>query len=256
MNRLWRWEEKSDQQNKKRQILWTAAVICWLLSLLITYLIGEKLYGGVIHTGVSTYAAVSIGMAIGTALRYGLGKEPKPMTEKRWRNTWIFVILWSVAIEGFAISQGMYVQAVQYGLALIPLLYLMKEERKDIDKVSLGACALLSVAFVLSFATYVAPKMMGLCTAEKAEEIVAEQGYTEAEYLGWLYGRWMYQDAMDKSFYTADMEKERYYMVFGRKDGEPYRFLIDPKGGEVIFYATEAEEPELGMWHRPREGGV
>ncbi|MBQ7758333.1 hypothetical protein [Anaerotignum sp.] len=253
MNKLWRWEEKSYQQNKKRETLWIAAVICWLLSLLITYLIGEKMYGGVISTGASSYAAVSVGMAIGISLRYGLGKEPKPMTEKRWRNNWIFVILWSVAIEVFAIFQGMYVQAVQYGLVLIPLLYLAKEERKDIDKVSLGACALLSVAFVLTFATYIAPKVIGLCTVEKAEEIVAEQGYNEAEYLGWLYGRWMYQDAVDKSFYTADMEKERYYMIFGRKDGEPYRFLIDPKGGEVIFFATEAEEPELGMWHRPRE---
>ena len=76
MEKLWRWEEKSYQQNKKRKILWTVAVISWILSLLILYYVGETVYGGVIQTGASSYAAVSIGVAIGTSLRYGMGKEP------------------------------------------------------------------------------------------------------------------------------------------------------------------------------------
>ena len=52
------------------------------------------------------------------------------------------------------------------------------------------------------------------------------------------------------------MQEEQYYMVFGRKDGEPYRFIIDPKGGEIILAASEQAEPELGNWYRSREGGV
>jgi hypothetical protein len=46
------------------------------------------------------------------------------------------------------------------------------------------------------------------------------------------------------------MAEETYYMVFGRKDGEPYRFIIEPKGGEIIFAASEREEPELGNWYK------
>ena len=256
MEKLWRWEEKSYQQNKKRKILWTVAVISWILSLLILYYVGETVYGGVIQTGASSYAAVSIGVAIGTSLRYGMGKEPKPMTEKRWRNTCIFLVLWSVAIEALAISKEMYVLAVQYACVLIPAAYLMKEEKKDVDKISLDACTLLSIAVVLSFSTYVAPKLMGMHTTGQAERIVAAEGYEEAEYLGWLKGAWVYRDAVDKSFYEEEMQEEKYYMVFGRKDGEPFRFVIDPKGGEILIAASEAEEPELGNWYRYREGSV
>lgn len=256
MDKLWRWEEKSYQQNKKREILWTAAILCWLLSLFFTYYIGETMYGGVIQTGASSYAAVSIGVAIGASLRYAFGKEPKPMTEKRWRNNCIFLVLWSAAIEAFALWQGMYMQAAQYACILIPLVFLMREEKKDIDRISYGACLLLTVAIMLSFSTFLAPKGMGLCTTGQAEEIVAAEGYEEAEYLGWLKGAWVYRDAVDKSFYHEDMEEERYYMVFGRKDGEPYRFLMDPKGGKILIAASEAAEPGLGMWYRPREGGV
>ena len=256
MEKLWRWEEKSYQQNKKRKILWTVAVISWILSLLILYYVGETVYGGVIQTGASSYAAVSIGVAIGTSLRYGMGKEPKPMTEKRWRNTCIFLVLWSVAIEALAISKEMYVLAVQYACVLIPAAYEMKEEKKDVDKISLGACTLLLISVVLSFSTYVAPKLMGMHTTGQAERIVAAEGYEEAEYLGWLKGAWVYRDAVDKSFYEEEMQEEKYYMVFGRKDGEPYRFVIDPKGGEILIAASEAEEPELGNWYRSREGGV
>ena len=256
MEKLWRWEEKSYQQNKKRKILWTVAVISWILSLLILYYVGETVYGGVIQTGASSYGAVSIGVAIGTSLRYGTGKEPKPMTEKRWRNTCIFLVLWSVAIEALAISKEMYVLAVQYACVLIPAAYLMKEEKKDVDKISLDACTLLSIAVVLSFSTYVAPKLMGMHTTGQAERIVAAEGYEEAEYLGWLKGAWVYRDAVDKSFYEEEMQEEKYYMVFGRKEGEPYRFIINPKGGEIILSASEAEEPKLGNWYRYREGSV
>ena len=43
MNKLWRWEEKSYQQNKKREILWTAAVISWLVALWVTYWVEHTL---------------------------------------------------------------------------------------------------------------------------------------------------------------------------------------------------------------------
>lgn len=256
MEKLWRWEEKSYQQEKKRKILWTAAVICWLLALLFIYQIGEKMYGGVISTGASSYAMVSLGMAIGISLRYGLGKEPKPMTEKRWRNSWIFAVIWSVVIETFAIFMGMYVQAVQYFCLLIPSAFLLREEKKDIDKISFDACTLLMVAVVLTFSTLLAPKLMGMHTTGQAERIVTAEGYEEAEYLGWMKGAWIYRDAVDKSFYEEEMQEEKYYMVFGRKEGEPYRFVIDPKGGEILIAASEAAEPELGNWYRPQEGGV
>ena len=131
MEKLWRWEEKSYQQNKKRKILWTVTVISWILSLLILYYVGETVYGGVIQTGASSYGAVSIGVAIGTSLRYGMGKEPKPMTEKRWRNSWIFAVIGSIVIETFAIFMGMYVQAVQYFCLLILSAFLVREEKKD-----------------------------------------------------------------------------------------------------------------------------
>ena len=45
MEKLWRWEEKSIQQNKKRKILWTAAVLAWLAALYVTYWVEHTLYG-------------------------------------------------------------------------------------------------------------------------------------------------------------------------------------------------------------------
>ena len=251
MKRLWAWEKNSYTQNQKRKILWTVAVICWLAALWVTFWVEHTLYGEIIETRTFTYLGVSIGMAIGYCLR--AGKEEEPISEKRRKVTNIILTILIVAfiIGFFYFKRG--VVGTQFICLILVAYWADAKTQKDLDKISLGACALFFAAVMLVVGTFAGPKIMGYISTNQAEQTVAEQGFTDVEYLGRLQGRWAYQDAMDKSFYTADMSEEWLYMVYGEKDDEPYRFLIDPKGGEIILAASEAEEPELGNWYRSRE---
>ena len=258
MDKLWRWEEKSYQQNKKREILWTAAVISWLVALWVTYWVEHTLYGEIISTGTFSYLGCSIGIVIGMLLRSG-EEKPKMMKARRWVANILKAICW-IAICWAVVDRRLFVFAVQF-ICVFPAAYWLDHQRVNanedsIDKISMSACNVLVIAVMLVVGTLAGPRIMGMISTKQAEKAIAEQGFSEAEYLGWLYGRWVYRDAVDKSFYEEEMQEEKYYMVFGRKEGEPYRFVIDPKGGEIIIAATEAAEPELGNWYRSREGGV
>lgn len=248
MHKLWRWEENSYKQNQKRKILWTAAVICWLAALWVTFWIEHTLYGEVIETGTFTYLGCSIGMAIGYCLRAGKVEEPVSEKQRRTINMVLGLVMVVFVAGLFYFKRG--VVGTQFVCVMLVAFWADAKTRQDLDKISLGACALLFAAIMLMVGTFAGPKIMGLTSTKQAVETIAEQGFAEAEYLGRLQGRWAYRDARDKSFYTADMSEEWYYMLYGEKDNKSYRFLVDPEGGEIMLAATEAEEPQLGNWYR------
>lgn len=248
MEKLWRWEEKSYQQEKKRKILWTVAPICWVAALAVTYWVEHTLYGEVIETGTFTYLGVSIGMAIGQCLR--AAKVVEPIAEAKRRKTNIVLTIFVVAFIIAMFYFGRVVVATQFICVVLVAYWMDYEAQQDVDKISLGAVTLFLASLMLVVGTFAGPKIMGLTSAKQAEKIVAEQGYEDVEYLGRLQGRWAYRDAVDKSFYTAEMSEEWLYMLEAKENGKPYRFLVDPKGGEILLAASKREEPELGNWYR------
>lgn len=248
MNKLWRWEENSYIQNRKRKVLWTVSVLCWLAALYVTYWAEHTLYGGVIDTGTFTYLGVSIGLAIGCCLR--AGKVQKPVSEKEKRTVMMIVTVFVLILVVGMFYFRMYVKGMQFICVMIVAYWSDHKEQQDLDKISLGACALFFAAVMLAVGTFAGPKIIGLTSTKQAEKTVAEQGFTDAEYLGRLQGRWAYQDAVDKSFYTAELSEEWLYMVYGEENGEPYRFLINPDGGEILLAAAEKDEPGLADWYR------
>lgn len=245
---LWAWEENNYKQNQKRKGLWTVAVICWAAALWLTYWVEHSLYGGIVETNTFTILGISIGFCIGLGLRKAMGKEEKPMTK---RGKWIIGILVAVSlaiIVWSAVYRGMVVYMTQLVFVLLPLYWSDHEKKKDIDKISMYACTLFFAAVSLAAGTLAGGCLTGNQTTGRAEKTIQAEGFTDVEYVCWMYGRWVYQDAVEKDFYEESMAREKYYLFSGEKDGEAWRIVIDPKGGEIILAATDGEEPELANW--------
>lgn len=245
---LWAWEENNYKQNQKRKGLWTVAVICWAAALWLTYWVEHSLYGGIVETNTFTILGISIGFCIGLGLRKAMGKEEKPMTK---RGKWIIGILVAVSlaiIVWSAVYRGMVVYMTQLVFVLLPLYWSDHEKEKDIDRISMYACTLFFAAVLLTAGTLAGGCLTGNQTTGRAEKTIQAEGFTDVEYVCWMYGRWVYQDAVEKDFYEESMAREKYYLFSGEKDGEAWRIVIDPKGGEIILAATDGEEPELANW--------
>lgn len=245
---LWAWEENNYKQNQKRKGLWTVAVICWAAALWLTYWVEHSLYGGIVETNTFTILGISIGFCIGLGLRKAMGKEEKPMTK---RGKWIIGILVAVSlaiIVWSAVYRGMVVYMTQLVFVLLPLYWSDHEKKKDIDRISMYACTLFFAAVLLAAGTLAGGCLTGNQTTGRAEKTLQAEGFTDVKYVCWMYGRWVYQDAVEKDFYEESMAREKYYLFSGEKDGEAWRIVIDPKGGEIILAATDGEEPELANW--------
>ena len=246
--RLWAWEENHYKQNQKRQVLWTAAVICWAVALYLTYWVEHSLYGGIVETNTFTILGISIGFCIGLGLRKAMGKEEKPMTKRGKWITGMIVAVCLAIIVWSAVCRGMVVYTTQLVFILLPLYWSDHEKKKDIDRISMYACTLFFAAVLLAAGTLAGARLTGNQTTWQAEKSITAEGFTDVEYLGWMYGRWLKQDAQDTSFYKEHMREEKFYLFSREKDGEARRIVIDPKGGDILLAATEGEEPELANW--------
>ena len=247
------WEENSEKQEEKRKKLLSLSVFCWMVALAVLFLTEKVLYGEILKTNAGGF----LGATLGTAIVFFLQKDSLRIQVQKERNRKAELILISVvtvAVATFSVFTEEVLFLVQWFCLIPAILWLAKlSEMEKYDKELVHTFALFVVSLIIVVTTVFVPRLLGYRNVFAAERMVAAEGYEDTEYLGWLYGRWMYQDAADKSFYEEEMAEEQYYMIFGRKDGEPYRFLIDPKGGEIIIAASEKEEPELGNWYRSRE---
>lgn len=191
----------------------------------------------------------------------------KTVEAQRKKQFW----LWSLALVGWAaalaavwwIEDTLYGDIIDTGIFSflgasigVPIgLGLRKAMGKEEKPLSMYACNLLLVSVLLVAGALTGTKIMGLTSTYGAKKNIGAEGFTDVEYLGWMYGDWVYEYAVEKDFYEESMAREKYYMLFGRKDGAPWRFVVDPKGGKIMIAATEGDEPELGNWYRSRETG-
>ena len=247
------WEEDREAHEKKRMKLLFLAVFCWAVALAVLFITEKILYGEILETNTGGY----LGATIGTAIVFWVQKDSLRIQIQKDRNIRVELTLIAIVTVGVAALSAITRQAlflVQWFCLIPAVLWLAKlAEQENYDKNLVYSFALVVVSLIVIVTTVFVPRLMRMQNVFAAERIVTAEGYEDAEYLGWLKGAWVYQDAKEKSFYDEDMQEEQYYMVFARKDGEPYRFIIDPKGGEIILAASEKEEPELGNWYRSRE---
>ena len=249
------YQAEEDGGERKTYGGWVLAFVIGGLCVYVLYFLQERLYGGAVDTSWRGWRTALFGMMLGILLRDGLGKKPKPFAWKSEKNKKIVqVIFWLVygliLLVLFSIERKPWILSGQLwlGILLVGCLSLVEKRRGKKLPAQEWACALVFLIVVIP--ALVLPKAMGFITTKQAEGIVTAEGCTEAEYLGWLYDTWVYQDAQTKPFPEPQEREKQYYMVFGRKDGEPYRFLIDPEGGDIILAAAETEEPGLANWYR------
>lgn len=259
LRKEWDWENpvehdmvKPTEERRDRKIwLWMLTILCGALSCFLLYHIQYTLYGDILETNWATYLGVAIGTVIGLAFRSEKeGKKQSPKVEKILNialTAALIVFVWWFYFQ----EESRYLQGVQT-LCLFPLLIAIDKMNtvEGVDKKAVAAWNILLTFAILSVTTFAAPKILGYVTTADAAEIAAAQGCEKTEYLGRMQGRWVYQFAEDKSFYREEMETDWFYMVYGERDGEDWRFIIDPKGGEVILAASEEAEPELASWYR------
>ncbi len=244
------WEENSEDHKKKQKKWLVLAIACWAVALVVLFVTEKILYGEILKTNASGF----LGATVGTAIIFFLQRDSLQIKVQKDRNKRMELILIAVVtaiIAALTAVTGQVLLLVQWFCLIPAILWFAKLEEQDrFDKDIVRSFALIVVSLIVIVTTVFVPKLMRYQNVFAAERMVAAQGYEEAEYLGYLKGAWVHQSAVDKSFYSEEMQEEPYYMVFARKDGEPYRFIIDPKGGEVIIAASEAEEPELGNWYK------
>ena len=244
------WEENSEKQEVKRKKLLILAVVCWMVALAVLFLTEKILYGEILKTNTAGF----LGATLGTAIVFWMQKDSLRIQVQKERNVKTELILISVvtvAVAAFAAFTGQVLFLIQWFCLIPAVLWLVKlAELEKYDRNLVYSFALLVISLIVIVTTVFVPRLQGYRNVYAAERIVAAEGYEDAEYLGYLKGAWVHQSAVDKSFYREEMAEETYYMIFARKGGEPYRFIIDPKGGEVIIAASEQEEPELGNWYK------
>lgn len=246
--RLWAWEENNHKQNRKRKVLWAAAVLCWVAALYLTHFIWKTLYGEVVSTNAATIAAISVGIAIGKGIRWWGGMEdPKP-TKRRKTIEGIIIAAALAWLLYAAVFRGMMVYTVQALFLCAAAFWMDWMKKKDIDRISLGACTWLLASVLLVIGTLTGTRLTGIQTTWQAKKTIGAEGFTDVEYVCWMYGRWLKQDAQDTSFYEERMRDEKFYLFSGEKDGEAWRIVMDPKGGDIILAAKEGEESELANW--------
>ncbi len=244
------WEDSQEKQEMKRKKLQVLAVFCWVVALAVLFLTEKILYGEILETNTSGF----LGATLGTAIVYWMQKDSLRIQVQKERNIkaeLLLIAIVTVAVAAFAAFTGQVLFLIQWFCLIPAILWLAKlAEQEKYDRNLVYSFVLVVVSLIIIVTTVFVPRLQGYRNVYAAERIVAAEGYEDAEYLGWMKGAWVYQAAVDKSFYEEEMQEEPYYMVFARKDGEPYRFIIDPKGGEVIIAASEKEEPELGNWYK------
>ena len=244
------WEENEEAQERKRKKWLILSVFCWIVALTVLFITEKILYGEVLKTNTAGY----LGATLGTAIVFWMQRDSlqiRVQKDRSIRLELILIAVVTVAVAAFSAFVAQPLFLVQW-FCLIPavlwLARLSNQERYDRNLVY--TFALFVVSLIVVVTTVFVPRLQGYQNIYAAERIVAAQGYEETEYLGRLQGRWAYQDAVDRSFYEKGMREEWFYLLYGEKDGEPYRFIIDPKGGEIILAASEKEEPELNNWYR------
>ena len=244
------WEDSQEKQEMKRKKLQVLAVFCWVVALAVLFLTEKILYGEILETNTSGF----LGATLGTAIVYWMQKDSLRIQVQKERNIkaeLLLIAIVTVAVAAFAAFTGQVLFLIQWFCLIPAILWLAKlAEQEKYDRNLVYSFVLVVVSLIIIVTTVFVPRLQGYRNVYAAERIVAAEGYEDAEYLGWMKGAWVYQAAVNKSFYEEEMQEEPYYMVFARKDGEPYRFIIDPKGGEVIIAASEKEEPELGNWYK------
>ena len=230
----------------KEYRLWILAFLVGVICICAMRYIEKTLYGGIIETNWMGLSAVWIGTGIGLWLRRAMGGSKEVSKGRRLAGCLLAVIVVLLALRFVYPEKRMWIAGGQL-LALVVLLFVFyRQEAKNEKNRDLEALEYLVMFVVVAAVTFAMPKAMGFITTKEAEAIVTEEGCTEAEYLGWMYDRWVFEGAEA----PLDGEKETYYLCFGRKDGEPWRFVIDPDGGEILVAAAEKEEPELADWYR------
>lgn len=246
--RLWAWEESNSKQRKKRERLWTAAVICWAAALAMTYWVERSLYGGAIETNTFLLLGGSIGMSIVCCLRRWLGTEDTSPTKKSAWVIGILLVLGMAVFAWIAVGGGTAVYMIQILFILLVLYWSDRERMKDIDRNAMYACTLLFSAVMLTAGTLAGPRLLGYTDTYHAGEQLTAEGFSDVSYVRWMYGRWVHQFAAQKSFYQEEMQEEKYYLFAGEKDGENWCIVVAPKGSDIILAGTDKEEPELANW--------
>ena len=244
------WEENSEDHKKKQKKCLILAIACWAAALVVLFVTEKILYGEILKTNASGF----LGATVGTAIIFFLQRDSLQIKVQKDRNKRMELILIAVVtavIGALTAVIGQELFLIQWFCLIPAILWFAKLEEQDrFDKNMVHSFALIVVSLIVIVTTVFVPRLQGYRNVYAAERIVTAEGYEDAEYLGWLKGAWVYQDAKDKTFYEKGMKDELFYMVYGEKEGEAYRFIIDPRGGEIILAASEKEEPELGNWYK------
>ena len=185
------WEKSTEEHEKKCRKWECLAFFCFVVAAAAMFLTEKALYDGVVETNTMAYLGAAIAMTIVSwrereSLRIEVQKERSKWTEV------IIVIAMTALLAALAAIEKQPLFLIQW-LCIMPVVYwltpMQKQERYDKNLVY--SFFMIVVALIVIVTTVFVPRLLGYRNVYAAERIVKAEGYEEAEYLGWLYGRWV-----------------------------------------------------------------
>lgn len=248
MQKKLEWEKTVEAKRKKEFLLSGLAIAAWAALIFGSQWAEKQLYGGVIQTKIALFSGIFVGQAIGMWIHHKRGvSEPSP---KARLAGWIFVIACSIFLFWWIISQKASIFAGQMIMLLLVGGWGDYKRKKEGSSVLFNAAFVFLTAVSLLIGTMAGILLGGFTTVPRVQQQLEQAGFTETEYIFWMYGRWLQKDIEQADFYREEMADQKYYLFSGEKDGALWRMVVDPKGGELLYAATEQEEPELANWDR------
>lgn len=242
------WEKTVETKRKKEVLLFGLAIAAWAALIFGSQWAEKQLYGEVIQTNIALFPGILVGYAIGMWIRHERGVS-EPSCKARLAG-WIFVIACSIFLFWWIISQKASIFAGQMIMLLLVGGWGDYKRKKEGGSVLFNAAFVFLTAAALLIGTMVGILLGGFTTVPRVQQQLEQAGFTETEYIFWMYGRWLQKDIEQADFYQEEMADQKYYLFSGEKDGALWRMVVDPKGGELLYAATEQEEPELANWDR------
>ncbi len=248
MQKKLEWEKTVEAKRKKEFLLSGLAIAAWAALIFGSQWAEKQLYGGVIQTNIVLFSAACVGSAIGMWIHHKLGlSESSP---KDRLAGWIFTIVFLMIPLLWIISQKASIFAGQMIMLLLVGGWGDYKRKKEGSSVLLNAAFVFLTAVSLLIGTMVGILLGGFTMVPRVQQQLEQAGFTETEYIFWMYGEWLQQAIKQADFYQEEMADQKYYLFSGEKDGALWRMVVDPKGGELLYAATEQEEPELANWGR------
>ena len=249
-------ELPAEERKEHRVLLWVLALLCWVLTVYAMYYTEKEIYGGAIDMNTMSYAIIPLGLGLGFLLQEEDEGKKQAASQRlqrwpvlKWIGRGVVVACLIFLLWVSFTDKQRFLIGVQY-LCLLPFVFVLErmEKRETVHKPSLAAWAILWGFAILAVVSLGFPRLLGITTVDKAEQMLTEKGYTAVAYVECVRGEWLDIPFQTVPRLSGDAAETEMYLFAGKKEGERWGIAVDPWTGEIIAEEGTGENETLQLW--------